>query len=759
MRVIILLFSLFPVFLCTAQTTVEISGKVVDDEANALSMANVRLVVGSDTLMRFTDNDGYFSFSITAAAQAHVITSYVGFETDYKTVDASNSLTVEIILLPADIRLDGAVITARSRAFVRFSDFGVVRINTQKLTHIPSVLGVPDMIRALQLMPGVQQSGEANGYLYVRGAEPGHNLILYNSVPVYGMSHLLGIFPFYNADHIDRINFDKSGSDAQFGNRLSATVQALSPDMMPDRFTAKGNIGLVSSQATVSSPLGKKAAIVLSGRQTYIDQIVAALIKSRSEKPVDELDYSFSDGNMTLMLRPANKHSVDLNAFVSSDRFNIGDDGMLLDGFMKWNNHLASLRWNWHLNENTQISNEFYFSRYTNFLRAQQASIGLRVQSEVQDWGLESKVDFKLGTVNFTTGVRYSRYYVKPQEILSTLTINISEADNTANAHYVSAYVQSKPQLSEHFHLDMGLRADFYSNSGNRGSMNDFRLDPRVSLNFSDFNRWTAYVSYARKNQHMHLITTSSVGIPTDFWMASAEGIPVEKADNFAIGSTYRISSNLEANSGLFYSRLSNLVQYPFSVLQFNEITDFSADILTGTGLAYGAEFMLKRTGRLSGWASYTWSWSDRQFDEIDNGLRFLSKFDRRHNMALTLHYEISRRWNIAMTQVFASGNRFTTPTSWYFINNNPVKEYGRYNNAQMPNYKRTDISIDFFITKTDRSENVLYLSVYNMLAVKNPIYVVLDIRASQSGNEIESHPRYKSLYTILPSVGWRFKF
>ena len=168
---------------------------------------------------------------------------------------------------------------------------------------------------------------------------------------------------------------------------------------------------------------------------------------------------------------------------------------------------------------------------------------------------------------------------------------------------------------------------------------------------------------------------------------------------------------------------------------------------------------MLKKNGRLSGWFSYTWSKSDRQFDGIDNGQTFPSKYDRRHNLSATVHYEISTRWNAGLTQIFTSGNRFTVPTSWYFINNNPVKEYGKYHNAQMPHYKRTDISVDYFIKKTNQHECALNFSVYNIFAIQNPVYVILDVRASETGNKIITKVNYKSLYSILPSIGLRFRF
>ncbi len=747
--------------VCSAQNKVELSGRVTDSTATALPMVNVQLITGKDTLIRYTDSDGVFSFRIAPSQQIQLITSHIGFYTDYKFLDISSDLAIDIILLPVSVQLSEAVVTARSKALVSNSEHGAINLNSQKLNQIPSAMGVPDMIKVLQLMPGVQNSGEANGYLYIRGGDPGHNLMLYNDVPVYGMSHLMGIFPFYNTDHIDRIHFDKPGCETQFGNRLGATVQAISPDLLPTRFTVKGNVGLAASQLTVGSPLGKKAGLILSGRQTYVDQIITPIINSTasSENRIDDLGYSFSDANLTLMLHPGKDHRVAVNAFASGDRFNIIEDRMLLDGTMKWDNYIASATWDWQLGQDVKLSQEVYFSCYTNHLQVQQASVGVRVQSEVLDWGFHNRAGFKLASIPFMAGVQYANYHVRPQEFSSSQLTNISEADNnTIDAQYLSAYLQSKPQLGEYLSLDLGLRMGFYANEGDNRKT-DYQLEPRVSLNFTDGYKWAAYLSYARKSQYLHLITTSSVGFPTDFWIATSEGIPTELADNFSIGSGYKIFPRMELTTGVFYNRLSNLVQYPFSILQFNEITNFSNDLFVGKGKAYGAEFMLKKTGRLSGWVSYTWSKSDRQFDGIDNGQSFPSKFDRRHNLSAVASYEISKRWSAGITQVYTSGNRFTAPTSWYFINNNPVKEYGKYNNAQMPEYMRTDISVDFYFKKTSQRESILNFSVYNLFAVDNPIYVILDVSSNETGSKIKVKPRYKSLYSILPSIGWRFKF
>ena len=658
------------------------------------------------------------------------------------------------------VRLSETVISAKSKVLVATSDYGAININSQKLSKIPSILGVPDLIKVLQLMPGVQHSGEGNGHLYVRGADPGHNLMLCNNVPVYGTSHLTGMFPFYNTDHIDRIHFDKPGVEAQFGNRLGATVQALAPDQLPNHLSLRGNIGLAASQLTVCSPLGNKAGLVLSGRQTTVDQLITPVVNSfaSNEQGIDELSYSFSDANLTLMLRPAENHNVDVNVFVSKDRFRIADEKLLLDGIMKWNNRVASVRWDFTLKKDVKLTQEVYLTRHTNHLRAQQSSVDLQVQSEILDWGFMSSAGFRLGSVPFTAGVCLANYHVKPQELLSLRLSNPGVTDHHVDALHFSTYLQAKLQINEYLSLDPGLRAGFYT-SNDSVRENDFKSEPRISLNFTDNNRWTAYLSYARKSQRLHMITTSSVGFPTDFWIATSEGVPVELADNYSVGSVCKVSPRMELTTGLWYSRMNHQVHYPLNILQFNEITSIRDDLLIGKGTAYGAELMFRKTGRLSGWISYTWSKSDRQFAGIDNGQTFPSKFYRRHNLTLVANYEISKRWEAGLIQIYTSGNRFTAPESWYFINNNPVKEYGKYHNAQMPHYKRTDISVDFYVKRTGQRESVLNISVYNLFAVVNPVYILLDILSNESGSQIRVKPHYKSLYTILPSVGWRFKF
>jgi len=719
----------------------------------------MQLIAGNDTIMQHVGIDGIFSFQFATPTQIQLTTSHIGYETDVLDMHVSNDTALTIVLRFSGIELGEMVVTARSTALIGHSGFGAISLSTERMSNLPSMTGTPDINRILQLMPGVQHAGEANGHLHVRGADPGHTLMLYNTVPIYGTSHLLGIFPFINVDHLDRVIFDKAGRNAQFGNRLGATVQTVSPNEIPDEFSVRGNVGLIASQLTVSSPLGDNVGLVVSGRQTYVDWLIAPLVSSGGDdNTLENFGYSFNDANLTLMFRPNERHSVDLNAFVSGDRFTVGDEFMLLDARMLWGNQLASLGWTYQPRQGVRISSDVYVSRFANFLEITQAGLDLSIASEVLDVGANVEAEFELFSMPFVAGFQYANYRVNPQELASK-TLPVPFENNAVSSQFFSTYLRAKPALNENFSLDAGLRLGVY-HINNSNARADVQLEPRIGLLFSDNNRWTAYVSYARKSQRLHLISTSSIGFPTDFWVASSEGVPVSLANNFSIGSNFRILPNLELSVGGFYSRMSNLLHYPLNILQFNEKTTFGNDVYVGRGRAHGAEFMLSRTGRLSGWISYTLSRSDRQFSEINDGQRFPSKFDRRHNLSAVAIYRINDRWTASVVQIFTSGSRFTTPTSWYFINNNPVKEYGKHNNSTMPSYIRTDVSVDFRINRTRRGgENILNFSVYNVFAVRNPIYVMLDVRPSETGNTVQVVPRYRTIYTILPSISWRFRF
>lgn len=758
---VLLLFFLCPMWLLGQNQT--INGRLLL-APDSITIPGIAIILNSEgkEYIQHTNTQGRFSFNIPQGE----ITIKVVLH-DYSTYESKidhPSKSLEILLRPESNQLDEIVIKANRSTGLTRNATDRLSIQPQKLASVPSILGTPDLIRLLQLMPGVQNSGEANGYLYVRGGDPGHNLMLYGEVPLYGMSHLFGIFPFYNTDHIESVQFDKSGANAKYGERLSATVAAQPTHQFPEQIGVRGNIGLMVSQLSLSVPFSKNVAMIVSARQTYVDQVLTPLLNMRannSDNEVEEIKYNFTDANFTFIANLSFRHNLTVDAFLSADRFKVVDPNFLLRAALNWSNSIVSPTWTWDITDNTKMKNTIYFSNYQNKLKVEQATIGLEVFSLVRDWGYRGNLEYKLKDILFESGIDYASHTIRPQEIsASDIGMdNFGQADNKINAYHLAVFTNMKPRLFKRLYAELGVRLNRYKVLNRQGN-GYLHLEPRLSLNYHFENNLSFFVAYVRKNQYLNLITTSSVGFPTDFWIGASEGIPAQSANNFSVGFSKKINKQYELSGSGFYRNMQRVVEYPYSLLQFNEITRISKDLLVGKGKAYGTEFMLqKNEGHLHGWFSYTLSRSDRTLEQINHGNTFPAKFDRRHNLALVALYDLNNKWDFGFTQLFSSGSRFTLPTSWYFINNNPVKEYGSLNNAAMPNYLRTDISGNYYLVKSIKRESCLNFSIYNMFMIDNPIYTILDISTDEEKSEIKVKVRNKMLYSILPSISWRFKF
>lgn len=742
-----------------AQTKVTILGNIKSTENETLIGASISLETNNQHYYATSDTLGNFSQNIPLG-QVKIIINQLGFlkkEIDFNLVKD----TIISVELEKDISLLKEVIISNDKkSGITTLSGGKLSFNLKELSSVPTVLGTTDIIKLLQLTPGVQNSGDANGYLYVRGGDPGHNAILYNGTPIYGMSHLLGIFPFYNTDHIKEVEFDKSSSNAKYGGRLSSTTLLIPNKKIPSEFAIQGNVGILASQLTLAIPVTEKSGFYISGRKTYIDEIMGPLLKSGSKNnDVQDMKYGFSDGNITFLSQLSQNNLLSVDAFISGDELKIKDGNLALKTNLKWSNFTISPTLVTTFSSKTSMTNSVYFSQYSNDLNMEQATIQFGVSSYVKDFGFNNSVRYFIKNIPFESGLQYVYHDLQPQKVnVENLTTNNSTSQNSIiNANEAAIFTTAKPKLFENLVAELGLRINYYT-SGSKDSYLHFQ--PRVVLNYYPSDKYSFYASYNKQYQYLSLITTSSVGIPTDFWIASSDGIKPQSSDEFSIGSNQNYSKNYSTSFGGFYRSMKDLLEYPYGITQFNEITTLKNDLLVGKGKAYGFEMMLKKSnGKFNGWLSYTLSWSDRNFDELNNGNTYFAKYDRRHNLSIVGMYDLNPKWNFGVTQIFSSGNRFTMPTSWYFINNNPVKEYSGYNNAQMPNYIRTDLSVNYFFLKTNKKESALNFSIYNAFNIDNPIYVVLNVEVNKDKSSVVVKQEKKVLYRILPSVSWRFKF
>ena len=742
------------------QSIIRISGNVKSNEGLNLAGITVVFDVNKVSSSVVTDSLGLFSTNLTSGL-VRLSVNHSGYKEKELSFSLKIDTVISIVLEKNILLLKEVVVSNNKKSAITSLSGGKLSFNLKELSSLPTVLGTTDIIKLLQLTPGVQNSGDANGYLYVRGGDPGHNSILYGGTPIYGMSHLLGVFPFYNTDHIQEFEFDKSSSNAKYGGRLSSTTLLIPNKKIPSQLTVQGNVGLLASQITLAVPLGKKSGIFISGRKTYIDEIVVPIINSFSKNSdVQDIKYGFLDSNLTFVTKVSKNNSLVVDAFVSADKLKIEDSNIALKTGLKWGNFSLSPTLISELSSTTSISNAVYFTQYTNNLDMQQATVQMEVSSYVQDFGFANSVRFIVNEIPFESGLQYTFHNLQPQKIQITSQIEsaIAKQNNSIKANEVAVFATAKPKLYDCLIAELGLRINYYSSGSKSNSYLHFQ--PRIVLNYYPNKNFSFYTSYNRQNQYLSLITTSSVGIPTDFWIASSDGISPQTSDEFSIGSNQTISKNITTSFGGFYRSMKNLLEYPYGVAQFNEITTLKNDLQVGNGTAYGLEMMLrKNNGKFKGWLSYTLSWSNRNFEEINNGNTYFAKYDRRHNLSLVGMYDLNLKWNFGITQIFSSGNRFTMPTSWYFINNNPVKEYSEYNNAQMPNYIRTDLSVNYFFIKSNKKESALNFSIYNTFNIENPIYIVMNVKVNQDKQSVVVETEKKYLYKILPSISWRFKF
>lgn len=734
----------------------KITGNIKSSENYNIADVVVSLEINHKQFLAVTNSSGDFSENISSGNLTIKI-NHLNFAPQTITFDIIKDTAISIVLEKDISELKEVVIANDKKSGIKTLPAGKLTFNLKELNNVPTLLGTTDIIKLLQLTPGVQNSGDANGYLYVRGGDPGHNAILYNETPIYGMSHLLGIFPFYNTDHIKDVEFDKSSSNPKYGGRLSSTTLLNSNKKIPSKFSMQGNAGILASQLTLGVPLTNKTGFYISGRKTYIDEVVGPLLKSGSNNDVQNMKYGFSDANLTFLSQISKNNLLSLNAFVSGDELKVKDGNLALKTNLKWSNFTFSPSVNTIFSDKVSMSNAAYFSQYSNELNMEQATIQFGVSSYVKDFGFTNAVKFSIGSVPFESGLQYVYHDLQPQKVnVENLTTVDNYSQRTIKAKEAAVFLSANPKLFTNVTADLGLRINHYSS----GKDSYLHFQPRAVLNYFANENYSFYASYNRQYQYLSLITTSSVGIPTDFWIASSDGIKPQSSNEFAFGSNQNITRNFSSSFGGFYRSMKNLLEYPYGITQFNEITTLKNDLYVGEGKAYGFEMMLKKSnGKFTGWLSYTLSWSDRNFDQLNNGNTYFAKYDRRHNLSVVGMYDLNAKWNFGLTQIFSSGNRFTMPTSWYFINNNPVKEYSEYNNAQMPNYIRTDLSVNYYFIKTAKKESALNFSIYNTFNISNPIYVVLDVEVNESKDKVVVKQEKKVLYRILPSVSWRFKF
>ena len=633
---------------------------------------------------------------------------------------------------------------------------GKITFNPIAVSTLPSLLGNTDLLKLLELTPGVQNSGDANTNLYVKGGDSGQNLLLYNNVPLYTPGHLLGFFSLFNSDPISSLELNKTGINARYGGRLSSIIDVTTKNNVPEKTSIKGNVGLLSSQATLELPLENKFGLSISGRKTYLEllmqPILNATVNNNAKNKVEDLDYNFYDTNITLVGLLSDKDKITVDAFFSRDNFNISETDLLLNGKLNWKSALFSTKWDKRMKENL-FSQQIYAVSYDNELLTSQAEMNINMMSKVQDVGYKNKYLFTVHDLPFEVGLQYAFHEITPQtyDIINAEQKYSLENPHILQAHDAGLYTSSNFSLTPQLSADLGLRYNLFVQDKTFQS-----IEPRVLLRYQ-LNETTVFRAvYNRQNQYLNLLSPSSVGIPLDFWITASNKIPPQSGNDYSLGYFQSFHNDaFELSGEIYYRTINNVNEYSQNFIS-GQNNSYIDNVFVGTGRAYGVGILLKKNfGKFTGWGSYALGRSERTFDEINEGKPFPAQFDRRHDLSLVATYAFNEKWDASIVYAYATGNTYTLPSSWYFINNTPVKEYGKYNGSRMPDYNRTDLSVNYWFKK----DNGLSFSVYNAFIVNNPIYIFMNIIQEEETGITKVEIKQKRLYSIIPSISWRFKF
>jgi hypothetical protein len=785
MRKFIAIILFFIPLITSAQQKFTISG-TVEDAATGEKLIGASVYNGKTLQGTVTNAYGFYSITLPADSLQLVI-KYLGYKPQVINMKLAKSETMNIRLTPSQ-ELQTVEIVAESDRIEEQSQMSTIEIPISQIKSIPALLGEVDVLKALQLLPGVQSGGEGSSGFYVRGGGPDQNLILLDGAPVYNASHLFGFFSVFNADAIKNVELIKGGFPARYGGRLSSVLEINMKEGNTKEFHGEGGIGIVASRLTLEGPIKKDtASFIISARRTYLDFLVRPFIKAQSSGGNSYGGYYFYDLNAKLNWKVSSKDHLYLSAYMGDDRFYVHDENSytqnnvaysyLTEYRLGWGNLTSALRWNRIINDKMFSNVSLTYSQFKFYISAKDEnsqvgpginevnSFSLKYLSGINDY--TAKVDFdyvpspnhyiKFGGSNiyhiFNTG---ALQFKESAGIDTTLGVKNTYANEAA------VYIEDDIRISKNIKVNAGLHASafFVKDKVYRS------IEPRASARYMLPKNWAVKASYAMMNQYIHLLSNSGIGLPTDLWVPSTDIVEPERSHQVAAGVAKTILNNeYEFSVEGYYKKMDKIIDYLAGANFIDPNQDWQKKVEAGEGWSYGGELFLQRKkGKLTGWVGYTLSWTNRQFENINFGKIYPYKYDRRHDFEIVSTYSITENIELSATWVYGTGNAITMPVAEYeaadenFYNNfGTVQYYGDKNSYRMPAYHRMDIGASFKKTKQLRKrtwERTWNVSVYNLYNRKNPYFIYIGY--SNTGRKVG---KQVSLFPIIPSVSYNFKF
>ena len=760
-----------PVSIFAQVQTFTVSGNVRDyDDGEDLIGVSI-VVTQAENVGVLTNSYGFYSISLPEGKYTLKF-SYMRYAVEEIEVDLRADSKLNVALKVNVQQLQEVVVSAQSRNVnVSSPEMSVSRISATTIKKVPVLLGEVDVIKAIQLLPGVQPTAEGSSGFSVRGGGYDQNLILLDEAPVYSPSHLMGFFSVFNNDAIKDVTLYKGDIPAAYGGRLASMMDIRSKDGNSQRFSGTGGIGLIASRLTLEGPIVKnKSSFIVSGRRTYADMF----LKLSNDPSLRNTDLYFYDLNAKLNYRIDDNNRVLLSGYLGRD--NLSTDYM----GMSFGNRTATLRWN-HIFSPRLFSNfTLTGSAYTYALgNSTGTSVKQEWKSKMLDYGLKADFSYQPDPDNHIKfGYSATHHTLVPSESSGGgITKQARQAGEFALEHAV--YLSNEMKAGDNLMLKYGLRYSLFQNISNGKALNylnhyevesvkshtkgtvyhyQHRLEPRVGITYLFNDESSVKAAYSRTAQYIQLASNSAAGSPLDVWFQASPNVKPQLSDQFSVGYFHNFAEDAyEFSAEVYYKSLKDVIDFKDHAKLLGN-NNLEQELRFGKGRAYGLELMLrKNTGKLTGWVGYTCANSRRQIDEINRGKWYRSPYDKPHSISIVAGYELTRRWSFGANWVYVSGTPVTYPTGKYMIEGSYVPYYSGRNEYRYPAYHRLDLSATVQLSKPgSKFQSELNFSLYNAYGRKNPWTVIF--RQDKEQPDL-TYAEKMYLFTFIPSITWNFTF
>jgi hypothetical protein len=721
-----------------------------------------------------TNSYGFFSISADEG-QYQMLVSFSGYQSDTITVLLDKNISIPVNLQLSKGQLQEVIISSKKKnENITKPLMGVEKINMTEINKLPVLFGERDVMKSIQLLPGYKSAGEGNSGFNVRGGGTDQNLILLDEAPVYNASHLLGFFSTFNSDAIKDVSVYKGGMPAQYGGRLSSVVDIKMKDGNAKKLDVSGGIGLIASRLNISAPIVKdKGSFMISARRTYADAFLA-LVKDTGQ---GKRTLYFYDVNLKANYRLGKKDRVFLSGYFGRDKLGIGETFNV-----DWGNKTATLRWNHIFGNNIFSNTSLIYSNYSYQIKVKSGNDKFKILSKIEDFNLKQDFDWSASNKSkIKFGGNIIKHNISPGTIKSdNVSAGVSQKVQDRYSIEAALYASHEWKIADKVEVVYGLRAsnlavigpgDFYTYDklGNiittkkydkgKKVASYFNVEPRFSASYKLNSFTSVKVSYNRNVQNLHLLTNATSSSPTDLWLPSTNNIKPEISDQVAVGYYRNIILNeFEFSAEAYYKTMQNQIDYKNAANTFGN-DNIESELLYGSGRAYGIELLLKKkTGKLTGWVGYTLSKVEKKFDAINNGKYFNARQDRTHDISIVAMYNLTKRWSLSATWVYNTGNAVTFPSGKYQSNGQTVFLYTERNGYRMPAYHRLDLgaTLEGKHKAKRKYESSWTFGLYNAYGRENAFSITF---RDKKDDPTKTEAVRTSLFKIIPSVTWNFKF